>query len=43
MAAPLAAIAAIVGMYALGPALNEPSVPIIILGLISFSLARWNA
>jgi len=43
MAAPLAAIAAMVGMYAVGPALDEPSVPIVILGLISFSLARWNA
>ena len=35
------ALAALITMYAVGPALDEPSVPIAILMLISFSYARY--
>jgi signal transduction histidine kinase len=41
MVACLVAICAVVAMYVLGPALNEPSLPIVILSLITFSLARY--
>ena len=41
MIASVIATAAMVTMYALGPAMNEPSVPIAIFALISFSLGRY--
>jgi signal transduction histidine kinase len=39
--APTVALAAVITMYAVGPAMDEPSVPIAILMLISFSNARY--
>jgi len=39
--APTVALAAVITMYAVGPAMDEPSVPIAILMLISFSYARY--